>query len=608
MNSDSSKEDLLEKIKSLTFDLETLKQEKKELATQLQQSKISMMGEWSLDLKTREVYWSEGMYEILNLEKSIVPDMKLFHEKLPAVCSDKLNGAIRSVFLTKKGYSVEHDINFDESRLLNVRTDLNMILDEESKPVRVEGVTSDITSIKSSQQELERLSLIASKTSNAVVILDIEGLIDWINTGFTIMTGYRIEEIKKTSIKKYLFGKSKISDPQYLSKQLSEHHSINKELKLKTKRKKELWVHINISPILNYELNPVSYILIMSDITQQRMVEEELRQTEKMAALGKLSAGLAHELNNPAAASVRAADQLQEVMDDLQLVTVELAKRGIDGKYWDTILEWLKTMLNAKEEVLSPLEISDEEESLADWFEDKGIDNGWLMAPVFVQHGTKIPELEKIVSWCPPEAIESVFALLCKSIEVAKITDVIGKSTQNISSLVNVVKSYSYMDQAAVQFVDVHSGIEDTLKILAHKITDEVEIDRQFLNDLPKIQVIGSELNQVWTNLLDNALGAIEGKGSIVIRTSKDGDKLKVEIEDSGAGIPKKIQEKIFDPFFTTKEVGEGTGLGLDVVRRIVVNRIGGEIDFTSKRGKTTFNVLIPFNRVNESELKRNDS
>ena len=152
--------------------------------------------------------------------------------------------------------------------------------------------------------------------------------------------------------------------------------------------------------------------------------------------------------------------------------------------------------------------------------------------------------------------------------------------------------------------MDEHNGIEDTLKILGHKITPEIEVNRQFQKDLPKIQVIGNELNQVWTNLLDNALGAIEGKGRIVIRTSTFDDKLKVEIEDSGPGIPKKIQDQIFDPFFTTKEVGEGTGLGLDVVRRIIVNRIGGEIDFVSKPGETIFQVLLPFHRVNEDVLK----
>ena len=592
--------ELLEKINTLTLEYEKLKLENRELTTQLQQSKISLIGKWSLNLKTREVYWSDEMYELLNLEKDVVPDMKIFYEKLPREFRDKLNGAIQSVFLTRKDYSFEHEIIFDESRLINVRTDLSLLTDENSKPSKIIGTSSDITSVKSSQQELERLSLIASKTSNAVVILDTEGKIDWINTGFTIMTGYRIEEIKKAPFKNYLYSnKSKFSDPDYLSKELSEHHSINEELRLKTRRKKELWVLINISPILNYELNPVSYILIMSDITQQRMVEEELRQTEKMAALGKLSAGLAHELNNPAAASVRAADQLHGVISDLQKVTVELAKNIADGKHFDTITEWFQVFFDKNERIdsLSPLEICDEEEILTHWFAEKGIDQGWLMAPIFVQHGTKVADLEKIVSLYPRELVNSVFILICKSVEILELSDMIGKSTQSISNLVNVVKSYSFMDQAAVQFVDIHSGIEDTLKILGHKIPPEVEINRQFQKDLPKTEVPGSELNQVWTNLLDNALFAVNGKGRIIIRTSSFPDKLKVEIEDSGAGIPKEIRDRIFDPFFTTKEIGVGTGLGLDVVRRIVVNRIGGEIDFVSKPGQTIFKVLIPLKK-----------
>jgi PAS domain S-box-containing protein len=600
MEPEISTDQIHEKIRALTFDNETLKKKNKELATQLQQSKISFIGEWSLNLKTREVYWSEGMYELLNVEKDVAPDMKIFYNKLPRECSDQLNGAIQSVFITRNDYSFEHEIIFDESRTLYVRTDLSLLTNEESKPLKIVGKSSDITSIKSSQQELERLSLIASKTSNAVVILNIEGNIDWINTGFTIMTGYRIEEVKKAPFKEYLYSNnSKISDPLYLSKQLSEQHSINEELRLKTKMKKELWVLINISPILNYELNPVSYILIMSDITKQRMVEEELRQTEKMAALGKLSSGLAHELNNPASACMRAADQLQWVIGDLQKVIVELAKRSADSKHWDTIADWFKLFLAKKEQtkLLSPLELSDEEEKLNDWFKRNGIDQGWLLSSIFVQHGTQVADLEKIASWYPNELIEPIFVLFCKSIEVSNITESIEKGTRSISNLVNVVKSYSFMDQGAVQFVDVHDGIEDTIKILGHKITPGIEIIRLFRKDLPKIEIFGSELNEVWTNLLENAIYAVKGMGRITIRTSSWLDKLKVEIEDSGSGIPKEIWDRIFDPFFTTKEIGEGTGLGLDVVRRIVVNRMGGEIDFVSTPGQTIFKVLLPFKR-----------
>jgi signal transduction histidine kinase len=250
----------------------------------------------------------------------------------------------------------------------------------------------------------------------------------------------------------------------------------------------------------------------------------------------------------------------------------------------------------------SPLEISDEEEALNDWFESKEIEEGWLMAPVFVQYGIEVAELEKIASSYPHEILEPVFVFISKSIEVATITEVIEQSTQSISSLVNVVKSYSFMDQAAVQYININDGIEDTLKILGHKMTPEIEIIKEFQQDLPKIQTVGSELNQVWTNLLDNALCAVNGKGRITIRTSAVDDHLKVEIEDSGTGIPKDIWDRIFDPFFTTKEVGEGTGLGLDVVRRIVVNRIGGEISFESKPGETTFKVLLPLKRGNKGK------
>ena len=589
--------DILGKIKSLTIELELLKQENKELTAQLGLSKISTVGKWSIDLRTSEIYWSDGMFELLNIKKNVTPDMKLFYKKLTRESSDQLSGAIQSLFLTKKDFSFEHEINRDDSSSINVRTDLSILLDDDSRPFKIVGVSSDITSIKSSQKELERLSLIASKTSNAVVILDTNGDVEWINSGFTMMTGYRTDEVKASPFRKYLYQeKSKFSDPNYLSKQFTNNYSINEELRLKTKLKKELWVHLNISPILDYELNPVNYIFIISDITKQRMVEEELRQTEKMAALGKLSAGLAHELNNPAAATLAATEQLQHIFNDLQEITYDLAKKSEDNKLWDLLPEWLASLLqkNNDESNLSALEMCDLEETLTSWFAEKGIDQGWMMASVFIQNGIKAEDLEKIASQCPPHIISSVLLLLSKSIEVSRITEMVKKSVQSISSLVSVVKSYSYMDQAAVQYVDIHDGIEDTLKILGHKIGPEVRISKQFQKDLPKIKVLGSELNQVWTNLLENAIDAVGDKGNIEIRTSSSENRLKIEIEDSGVGIPTNIRDRIFDPFFTTKVVGDGTGLGLDVVRRIIVNRLGGKIDFISNPGKTIFNVLLP--------------
>jgi len=181
-----------------------------------------------------------------------------------------------------------------------------------------------------------------------------------------------------------------------------------------------------------------------------------------------------------------------------------------------------------------------------------------------------------------------------KTSSINDLIDIINKSAKSISGLVGVVKSYSFMDRAELQYVDIHQGIEDTIKLLGHKLKEGVTISRDYDSNIPPIEVHGSELNQVWTNLIDNAIDAMNGKGTIIIRTSHHQELVRVEIEDNGPGIPETIRTKIFDPFFTTKEVGKGTGLGLDIVQRIINNRCNGKIDLESKPGKTIFRIQLP--------------
>jgi PAS domain S-box-containing protein len=340
----------------------------------------------------------------------------------------------------------------------------------------------------------------------------------------------------------------------------------------------------------------VGCVVTFVDITERRRVEEEMRQTEKMAALGKLSAGLAHELNNPAAAAQRASGQLANGLEELQAATVELTRAGIAPGDWEAVIEWTRKFRGSADGSfdLSALEASDREEELAGWLEAHELKEAWTMAPTLVSAGVRTDDLDAIAAGLPTAPLGAVVVWLCRSITVRELAGVVNRSTKNIADLVNVVKSYSYMDQAALQYVDIHAGIEDTLTILGHKLKRGIEVVRRYDENLPHVLAQGSELNQVWTNLIDNAIGAMGERGTITIETYRDGEHVAVEIADDGPGIPERIRPHIFDPFFTTKGVGEGTGLGLDVARRIVTTRCGGQIDFSSRPGETVFRVRLP--------------
>jgi signal transduction histidine kinase len=243
---------------------------------------------------------------------------------------------------------------------------------------------------------------------------------------------------------------------------------------------------------------------------------------------------------------------------------------------------------------LSPLEASDREEELQDWLEGHGVNDAWMIAPVLVSPGAEMNEIELLAKEFAGDSLSLAFIWLCRAITASDQCRTVERSSASISELVNTVKSYSHMDRAPSLQVDIHDGIEDTLRIMQHKLKQGVEVIREFDRSLPEVKAQGSELNQVWTNLFDNAIGAMDGKGTITIKTYLDDNAVTVAVTDNGPGIPKDIQHRIFEPFFTTKDVGDGTGLGLDVVNRIVANRCGGSIDLESVPGNTTFRVRIP--------------
>ena len=337
-------------------------------------------------------------------------------------------------------------------------------------------------------------------------------------------------------------------------------------------------------------------VVTFVDISARLKVEEELRQTEKMAALGKLSAGLAHELNNPASAAGRASSQLLDALRELQGATVELTRAGIDHELWASLVEWDRALQRSTDapEAPSGLEASDREEELLNWLDDHGVADGWDFASTLVAVGIRGQDLDKVAATLPRHALGNAIGWLCKSFTTQDLAEAVVKSSRSISKLVDAAKSFSYMDQDTIQNVDVHQGLEDTVTIMGERLKNRIEVVRQYDRGLPTVHVRGSELNQVWMNLIDNAVDALSEGGTVTLRTFLEGDHLAVEIADSGPGIPSDHQHHVFDPFFTTKEVGEGTGLGLDVARRVVTTRCGGQIGLRSQPGETVFWVHLP--------------
>lgn len=334
-----------------------------------------------------------------------------------------------------------------------------------------------------------------------------------------------------------------------------------------------------------------------------RGLESFIQTREKMAALGTLSAGLAHELNNPAAALVRALKDLQPAMLELQRMNLVYGQRQVDDEHTE---EWLDIRDRGFDAIAKPdndpLAQGDREDALTDWLEDYGVENAWELAEPLAAGAVDPNRLDKLMArWRddPTELRDMGLRWLALSFEVMGLIHSGLDGADRISTLVKSMKSYSYMDRAAQQQVNIHNGIEDTLRLFAFKLKHGITVERKYSQNLPEIMAFGSELNQVWTNLIDNAIDALnEGTSGeppkITIRTCEKNNCLRVEIEDNGPGIPAEIKNRLIEPFFTTKPMGKGSGLGLDVVRRIVENRHGGSLMIESIPGRTCFSVLLP--------------
>ena len=319
-------------------------------------------------------------------------------------------------------------------------------------------------------------------------------------------------------------------------------------------------------------------------------------ERERLLALGSLSAGLTHELNNPAAAAVRATAVLRDRVAGMRHKLALIADGRLDGRRLHELVEMqeaaVKQAANAPK--LSALDASDAEDELADWLDERGFTGFAEMAATLVAGGVTVPWLDSITAAVGPDSLEPALRWLTYTVDTELLMSEIDDAVGRISGLVNAAKQYSQLDRAPHQTVDVHELLDATMVMLNAKIPASVTVVREYDRTLPAIPAYAAELNQVWTNLIDNAVAAMPDGGTLTLRTLRDGDRLAVEVADTGVGIPDAIRPRVFEPFFTTKPVGEGTGLGLDISYRIVVNKHHGDIRVSSQPGDTRFRVLLP--------------
>lgn len=338
---------------------------------------------------------------------------------------------------------------------------------------------------------------------------------------------------------------------------------------------------------------PIAVHLLRGLIGTARRIEHNARQREALVALGTLAAGLAHEINNPASAAVRTVGSLEQSSADVFASLQRLASEGITADQF-VALDGLRRSIDPAS-APTGVELAEREDELTDWMEDHSIDRGWVIAPPLAGAGVDVAWCERAASSLSGPAMQAGLEWVASSVTTTALIAEAQSATRRISDLVTAVKSYSQLDRAAVQDVQVVDGLESTLVMLGHKLREgDVTVRRDYADDLPLIEASPGELNQVWTNLIDNALDAMDGQGTLTLKTYADDRSVVVEVHDTGHGMTDEVVAHAFEPFFTTKPVGHGTGLGLDMSRRIVVERHGGGIEVDSRPGDTVLRVRLP--------------
>jgi signal transduction histidine kinase len=342
---------------------------------------------------------------------------------------------------------------------------------------------------------------------------------------------------------------------------------------------------------------PMAAHLLEGAATQGADASQIVERHERLVALGSVTAGLTHELNNPVAAVVRATATLRDMMAEMRDKVGMIVRSQLPAKQLEAIADLAGEALARRREapVLSPVETSDREEQVADWLDDHQVTGSWDIAPTLVAGGVDMDWLERFAEALPPPHLEAGLSYPVRALESDALLDEITEAAGRISELLASVKQYTQMDRAPLQTFDIHEGLDATLTMLGHKLGDGIDVVRDYDRSLPHVAAFPGELNQVWTNLIDNAIDAMNGHGTLTVRTRPAvDDRLAVEIGDTGPGVPDDVRNRIFEPFFTTKAIGKGTGLGLDIAWRIVVGRHRGDLRVESMPGDTRFEVVIP--------------